>query len=103
MSSLTLSGVVLSLRITLALPVTVATLPIGSSGGSAVVAAGVDGSGAGGAGVGGGEGAGSVWACANCVRPGEAAAALVAPILALQANSMSGKDNWRCIGRIPGT
>src|SRR3954465_13291747 len=100
MSSLTLSGVVWSLRITLALPVTVATLPIGSSGVSAVVASGVAGSGAGAGGAGGGSGAGavgaadgegSVSACANCVRPGEAAAAFVAPIVALQANSMSAK------------
>src|SRR3954451_4370120 len=100
MSSLTLSGVVLSLRITLALPVTVATLPIGSSGASAAAASGVAGSGAGAAGVADGEG--SVCACASCVRPDEAAEALVAPIVVLQANSMSAKDNWRCIGGIPG-
>src|SRR5882757_11100129 len=95
MSSLTLSGVVWSLRITLALPVTVATLPIGSSGASAAVASGVAGSGAAAAGAADGEG--SVCACANCVRPDEAAEALVAPIVVLQANSMSAKDNWRCI------
>ena len=65
MSSLTLSGVVLSLRITLALPVTVATLPIGSSGASAAVASGVAGSGAAAAGAAGCEG--SVCACASCV------------------------------------
>src|SRR6185369_5985883 len=70
MSSLTLSGVVWSLRITLALPVTVATLPIGSSGASAVVASGVAGSGAG---------------------------AVGAAVVARQANSMSARDNGRCI------
>ena len=67
MSSLTLSGVVLLLRITLALPVTVATLPIGSSGASAAVASGVAGSGA----VAGAVGCeGSFCACASCVSSG---------------------------------
>src|SRR6185436_20887575 len=104
MSSLTLSGVVLSSRITLALPVTVATLPIGSSGACAsvagAVASGVAGSGAAVAGAAGCEG--SVCACANCVRSDGAAAAFVADIVVLQANSMSAKDNWRCIRGNPG-
>ena len=44
---------------------------------------------------------GSVCACASCVRSDEAAAALVAPIVVLQANSRSAKESWRCIGGIP--
>ena len=89
-----------SLRITLALPVTVATLPIGSSGACAsvvgAVASGEAGSGAAVAGAAGCEG--SVCACASCVRPDEAAEALVVPIDALQANSSSAKESWRDIG-----
>src|SRR4051794_28617726 len=98
MSSLTLSGVVWSLRITLAFPVTVATLPIGSSGASAVVASGVAGSGAGAAGVADGEG--SVCACASCVGSAGLAKTSVAPIIVPQASSASAKDNWRDIGEI---
>src|SRR5882724_5062250 len=60
MSSLSFSGVVTLLRITLALPLSVATLPIGSSAGACVGAA-VAGSGA--------AGAAGVCACARCVRP----------------------------------
>jgi hypothetical protein len=41
---------------------------------------------------------GSVCACASCVRPDEAAAAFVVPIVALQANSSSAKESWRDIG-----
>src|SRR3954463_4936163 len=104
MSSLTLSGVVWSLRITLAFPVTVATLPIGSSGASAVVASGVAGSGAGAAGGGGAagvaDGEGSVCACASCVGSAGLAKTSVAPIIVPQASSASAKDNWRDIGEI---
>src|SRR6185369_2370614 len=89
MSSLTLSGVVLSLRITLALPVTFATLPIGSSGASAAVASG------GAAGC-----VGSVCACASCVGPEGLPRTSVAPIIVPQASSASAKDNWRDIGEI---
>src|SRR6476659_5917790 len=98
MSSLTLSGVVLSLRITLALPVTVATLPIGSSGASAAVASGVVGSVAAAAGAAGC--VGSVCACAICVGPEGLPKTSVAPIIVPQASSASAKDNWRDIGEI---
>src|SRR6185437_9707975 len=95
MSSLTLSGVVLSLRITLALPVTVATLPIGSSGACASAA----GAFASGVGVAGAAGCGgSVCACASCVSPDGPAKLSVAPIIVPQASSASAKKNWRDIG-----
>src|SRR4051795_4481911 len=98
MSSLTLSGVVWSLRITLALPVTVATLPIGSSGASAAVASGVAGSVAAAGAVGR---VGSACAsCANCVGSEGLAKTSVAPIIVPQASSASAKDNWRDIGEI---
>src|SRR6478672_7685214 len=99
MSSLTLSGVVLSLRITLALPVTVATLPIGSSGASAAVASGVVGSVAAAAGAAGC--VGSVCACASCVGSAGFPKTSVAPIIVPQASSASAKDNWRDIGGFP--
>jgi hypothetical protein len=71
MSSLRLSGVAAFLRVTVALPVRVATLPIGSiagawscAGGWAGVCAGTGvAAGAGGAGVGAG------WICANSIEP----------------------------------
>ena len=93
MSSLTLSGVVLSLRITLALPVTVATLPTGSSGACAS-AAGVAGSDV--------AGSGAACACASCVGSDEAAETLFAPLAMVQANSRSARDSGRCIKGIPG-
>ena len=99
MSSLTLSGVVLLLRITLALPVTVATLPIGSSGACAS-AAGAAASGAAGSGAAGCAGAGC--ACANCVGSDDAAATFVAPNIVLQANSRSARESGRCITGISG-
>ena len=97
MSSLTLSGVVLSLRITLALPVTVATLPIGSSGASAhpQQARGSVAAVAGAAGW-----VGSVCTCASCVDPEVTSNTSVAPIIVPQASSASAKDNWRGIGEI---
>ena len=92
MSSLTLSGVVLSLRITLALRVTVATLPIGSSGASV---AGVVASEFGAAGA--GACVGAVCACASYVGSEGPAKTSVAPIIVPLASSASAKDNWRNI------
>src|SRR5665213_2336097 len=99
MSSCSLSGVATLLRVTVALPVRVATLPIGSS----VAAAGCAGEGA-------VTGAGAGWACANRVRPDIASAvtgedpvslgadiatALAAPESIRQPTSQTAKEN-RC-------
>ncbi len=77
-----------SLRITLALPVTVATLPTGSSGACAS-AAGVAGSDV--------AGSGAAWAWASCVGSEEAAETLFAPLAMVQANSRSARESGRCI------
>src|SRR4051812_24091327 len=95
MSSFGLSGAVSLLRVRLALPVNVATLPIGSSAGcvSAAVPAASPAAGAGAAGVAGAAGAGCAWA--NCIRSAAAAKASVAP--RQQMMSMSANENRRRI------
>src|SRR5260370_39159121 len=95
MSCLGLSGVVSLLRVTLALPVRVATLPIGSSTAGWAWAAGAAALGVAGAGAAGAAGcAGAGCACANCVMPG-AAKTSVAPIQ--QTMSRSANENQRRI------
>src|SRR5665213_2986628 len=101
MSSCSLSGVATLLRVTVALPVRVATLPIGSS----VAAAGCAGEGAV-----AGAGACAGWACADRVRPdivsaltgqgpvslgADIATALAAPESTRQPTSQTAKEN-RC-------
>src|SRR4051794_10857970 len=97
MSSLILSAIAVLLRITLAVPVSAATLPIGSSGACASVA-GADVGGAGvAAGAAGVCGTGAGCTCASCVRSG---AAFARPAGVRPATSRSANDDRRHIKEI---
>ncbi|MGY3192684.1 hypothetical protein ACVIWU_002050 [Bradyrhizobium sp. USDA 4509] len=103
MSSRICSGVAVLLRVTVAVPVSVATLPIGSgaagcalAAGAGVAGAGVAGAGVGGVALGAGAGACAGCACASRVKSGAALAADCQPIVT-PAPSRSAKRRLRRI------
>ena len=99
-SSRSSSGVVALLRVTLALPDRLATLPTGSAAAGCASAGVAGGAAAGAAGV-VGDGAGTGCACTICIMSGAASASTPAPSMTPIISS-SAKGSRRRVNRIPG-